>query len=192
MGQVFWQVSKITAQEREQRMDQKARCLWFTGLSGAGKSTIAQHLEAKLHAEGRHVYLLDGDNVRHGLNRDLGFDRESRRENIRRIAEVARLMVDAGLIVLVAFISPFREERQMARDLFVDGDFLEIFVDTPLNVCEKRDTKGLYAKARKGEVKDFTGIDSPYEAPLNPEIHVNTDIETLDSILEKITDKILK
>ncbi|MCK0509188.1 sulfate adenylyltransferase subunit CysN [Aromatoleum anaerobium] len=153
---------------------QRPCVLWFTGLSGAGKSTIANLVEKKLHALGRHTYLLDGDNVRHGLNKDLGFTDADRVENIRRVGEVARLMVDAGLIVITAFISPFRAERQMARALLKEGEFLEVFIDTPLDVAEQRDVKGLYKKARRGELKNFTGIDSPYEAPENPEIRIDT------------------
>ncbi|NMG76351.1 sulfate adenylyltransferase subunit CysN [Aromatoleum diolicum] len=153
---------------------QKPCVLWFTGLSGAGKSTIANHVEKKLHALGYHTYLLDGDNVRHGLNKDLGFTEADRVENIRRVAEVAKLMVDAGLIVITAFISPFRAERQMARSLMGDGEFLEVFIDTPLDVAEQRDVKGLYKKARRGELKNFTGIDSPYEAPEQPDVRIDT------------------
>ena len=153
---------------------QEARCLWFTGLSGSGKSTIANLLEKRLHADGKHTYILDGDNVRHGLNRDLGFTEADRVENIRRVAEVAKLLVDAGLIVIVAFISPFRAERQLARGLLDDGEFIEIFVDTPLEECERRDVKGLYAKARRGELKNFTGIDSDYEPPEAPEVYLRT------------------
>ena len=153
---------------------QKPAVLWFTGLSGAGKSTIANLVEKKLVARGRHTYLLDGDNVRHGLNRDLGFTETDRIENIRRVGEVAKLMADAGLIVLTAFISPFRAERHMVRRMIPEGEFFEIFVDTPLAEAERRDEKGLYAKARAGELKNFTGIDSPYEAPENAEIHVDT------------------
>jgi bifunctional enzyme CysN/CysC len=159
---------------RAQIKGQKACVLWLTGLSGAGKSTVANLVEKKLHALGRHTYLLDGDNVRHGLNKDLGFTDVDRVENIRRIAEVAKLMVDAGLIVITAFISPFRAERRLARELMEAGEFIEIFVDTPLSVAETRDPKGLYRKARRGEIKNFTGIDSPYEVPENAEIQVET------------------
>jgi len=148
--------------------------LWFTGLSGAGKSTIANLVEMQLHTMGFHTYLLDGDNVRHGLNKDLGFTAADRVENIRRIAEVAKLMLDAGLIVLTAFISPFRAERSMARSLVNKDEFIEVFVDAPLSVAELRDPKGLYKKARRGELKNFTGIDSPYEEPEAPEIHLDT------------------
>jgi bifunctional enzyme CysN/CysC len=164
----------VTKEARAQRLGQRPVVLWFTGLSGAGKSTIANLVEKKLHAMGRHCYLLDGDNLRHGLNKDLGFTEADRVENIRRVAEVSRLMIDAGLIVLTAFISPFRAEREMARSLVGDGEFMEIFVDTPLAVAETRDVKGLYRKARRGELSNFTGIDSPYEAPESPELTVNT------------------
>ncbi len=160
--------------------------LWFTGLSGAGKSTIANLVEKRLHALGRHTYLLDGDNVRHGLNKDLGFTDADRVENIRRVAEVSKLMVDAGLIVLVSFISPFRAERRMARDLLKPGEFLEIFVDTPLEDAEQRDPKGLYKKARRGELKNFTGIDSPYEPPENAEITLDTAAATAEQSAERI------
>jgi bifunctional enzyme CysN/CysC len=148
--------------------------LWFTGLSGSGKSTIANLVERQLHAEGRHTYILDGDNVRHGLNRDLGFTDADRVENIRRVAETAKLFVEAGLIVLVSFISPFRSERRMARELLGDGEFIEVFVDTPLEICMQRDPKGLYAKAKAGAIKNFTGIDSPYEPPQAPELVLRT------------------
>jgi bifunctional enzyme CysN/CysC len=154
--------------------NQRPAVLWFTGLSGSGKSTIANLLEKKLHATGRHTYLLDGDNVRHGLNRDLGFTDADRVENIRRVAEVAKLMADAGLIVIVSFISPFKAERRMARELMVGGEFVEVFVDTPFEECARRDPKGLYARALKGEIKYFTGVDSPYEAPENPEVRLKT------------------
>ena len=171
-GNIHWQHMDVDKQARARIKHQQPRCLWFTGLSGAGKSTIANLVEKKLLAMGQHTYLLDGDNVRHGLNKDLGFTDEDRVENIRRVAEVAKLMTDAGLIVLVSFISPFRAEREMARALFDEGEFLEVFVDTPLAEAERRDVKGLYAKARRGELRNFTGIDSPYEAPETPELHL--------------------
>ena len=170
---------------------QKPAVLWFTGLSGAGKSTIANLVEKKLAALGRHTFLLDGDNVRHGLNRDLGFTEADRIENIRRVGEVARLMADAGLIVLTAFISPFRAERQMVRALLPEGEFIEIFVDTPLADAENRDTKGLYAKARAGELKNFTGIDSPYEPPETPEIRIDTMKTSADAAADQITEYLL-
>src|SRR5262245_23270026 len=171
---VHWQALDVDRQLRARLKGQKACVLWLTGLSGAGKSTIANRVEKRLAAAGRHTYLLDGDNVRHGLNKDLGFTAQDRVENIRRVAEVARLMVDAGLIVLVSFISPFRSERRMARELFTAGEFFEVFVDTPLVEAERRDVKGLYRKARRGELKNFTGIDSPYETPEHPEIRIDT------------------
>jgi bifunctional enzyme CysN/CysC len=171
---VHWQALDVGKPLRARLKGQRACVLWLTGLSGAGKSTIANIVEKRLAASGRHTYLLDGDNVRHGLNKDLGFTAQDRVENIRRVAEVSRLMVDAGLIVLVSFISPFRSERRMARDLFAPGEFLEVFVDTPLAEAERRDVKGLYRKARRGELKNFTGIDSPYEAPEAAEIHIDT------------------
>ena len=171
---VHWQALEVTKVARAEMKHQQARCLWFTGLSGSGKSTIANLLEKRLHADGKHTYILDGDNVRHGLNRDLGFTEEDRVENIRRVGEVAKLLVDAGLIVIVAFISPYRAERQLARGLFNTGEFVEVFVDTPLEECERRDVKGLYAKARRGELINFTGIDSDYEPPQSPEIHIQT------------------
>jgi bifunctional enzyme CysN/CysC len=170
---------------------QKPAVLWFTGLSGAGKSTIANLVEKKLVARGRHTFLLDGDNVRHGLNRDLGFTEADRIENIRRVGEVARLMSDAGLIVLTAFISPFRAEREMVRKMIPDGEFLEIFVDTPLAQAEQRDTKGLYAKARAGELKNFTGIDSPYEPPQAPEIRIDTTTMSADEAADLIVERLL-
>jgi bifunctional enzyme CysN/CysC len=169
------QALDVTAASRAASLGQKPAVLWFTGLSGAGKSTIANAVERQLHAAGKHTYILDGDNVRHGLNRDLGFTDADRVENIRRVAEVAALMADAGLIVLVSFISPFRAERRMARERAPEGTFFEIFVDTPLAVAEARDVKGLYKKARAGELKHFTGIDSPYEAPENAEIVITPD-----------------
>nr|WP_272210087.1 adenylyl-sulfate kinase [Marinicella sp. W31]MDC2875950.1 adenylyl-sulfate kinase [Marinicella sp. W31] len=166
----------------------KPAVLWFTGLSASGKSTIANALEKILHAKGKHTYLLDGDNIRHGLSRDLGFTAEDRVENIRRVAEVARLMADAGLIVLVSFISPFRSERRLAREMLDVGDFIEIFVDTPLEVCAERDPKGLYKRARTGEIANFTGISSPYEEPENPEIHLRTSEHEPFELANRIED----
>jgi bifunctional enzyme CysN/CysC len=164
----------IDKHARSRQKQQKPLCLWFTGLSGAGKSTLATLLEKRLFAAGRHVYVLDGDNVRQGLNKDLGFTEADRVENIRRATEVARLFVDAGLVVIVSFISPFRAERAIARSRFAPGEFVEIFVDAPLKECERRDPKGLYAKARRGEIANFTGIDSAYQAPEAPEIRLDT------------------
>jgi bifunctional enzyme CysN/CysC len=188
---IHWQALDVNRAARAHQKGQKACILWFTGLSGAGKSTIANLVEKRLHVAGRHTYLLDGDNVRHGLNKDLGFTDADRVENIRRIGEVARLMVDAGLIVLVSFISPFRSERRMARELVGSGEFFEIFIDTPLAEAEKRDPKGLYKKARRGEIRHFTGIDSPYERPENPEIHIDTTLldaeQATESIVEQLT-----
>ena len=171
---IHWQATDVDKGARAAIKGQRGRVVWFTGLSGAGKSTIANLVEKRLHALGRHTYLLDGDNVRHGLNKDLGFTEEDRVENIRRIAEVAKLMVDAGLIVLTAFISPFRAERRLARSLVDEGEFVEVFIDTPLAEAERRDVKGLYKKARAGQLKNFTGVDSPYEAPENAEIRIDT------------------
>ena len=176
----------VSKEARSELMGQKPVVLWFTGLSGSGKSTIANLVEKKLHARGRHCYLLDGDNVRHGLTKDLGFTEADRVENIRRVAEVAKLMVDAGLIVLTAFISPFRAERAMARNKVGAGEFVEIFVDTPLDVAESRDVKGLYRKARRGELSNFTGIDSPYEAPESPELRVNTVARAPDEAADDV------
>ncbi|MCJ0826682.1 sulfate adenylyltransferase subunit CysN [Luteimonas sp. 50] len=181
-GNIHWQHVDVDKAARARIKHQQPRCLWFTGLSGSGKSTIANLVEKKLLAMGQHTYLLDGDNVRHGLNRDLGFTDEDRVENIRRVAEVAKLMVDAGLIVLVSFISPFRAERRMAREMFADGEFLEVFVDTPLAVAEERDVKGLYAKARAGEISNFTGIDSPYERPEHAEVVLDTTASRPDEL----------
>ena len=175
---IHWQALEVGKAQRALQKHQTPRCIWFTGLSGSGKSTVANLLEKRLHADGRHTYLLDGDNIRHGLNRDLGFTEEDRVENLRRVGEVAKLMVDAGLVVLVSFISPFRAERRMARELFAAGEFIEIHVSTPLAECEKRDVKGLYAKARRGELKNFTGIDSPYELPDAAELVIDTSSQS--------------
>ena len=187
-GNIHWQHLDVDKAVRARIKHQRPRCLWFTGLSGAGKSTIANLVEKKLLAMGQHTYLLDGDNVRHGLNKDLGFTDEDRVENIRRVAEVAKLMTDAGLIVLVSFISPFRAEREMARALFAPGEFVEVFVDTPLAVAEQRDVKGLYAKARRGELRNFTGIDSPYEVPEHPEVHLHAVGEAAPALAEQVID----
>lgn len=185
---VHWQVIDIDREAHSRLKNQKPFVLWFTGLSGSGKSTIANEVQKRLHIMNRHTFLLDGDNVRHGLNRDLGFTDADRVENIRRIGEVAKLMTDAGLIVLTAFISPFRAERQMVRSMLPEGEFIEVFVDTPLDVAEKRDVKGLYKKARSGQLKNFTGIDSPYEVPLNAEIRVNTTEKTAKEAAQYIVD----
>ena len=188
---VVWQALKVDKEARSRAMGQRPCILWFTGLSGAGKSTIADRVEQRLQSLGSHTYLLDGDNVRHGLNRDLGFTEEDRVENIRRIAEVARLMVDAGLIVIVSFISPFRSERDMARELAEEGEFVEIFVDTPVEVCEARDPKGLYAKARRGDLVNFTGIDSPYEPPENPELRIDTTNTSVDEAADRVLESLM-
>ena len=188
---IHWQSIAINKQSRAKLNDQTPKVLWFTGLSGAGKSTIANLVEKKLHSLGKRTYLLDGDNVRHGLNRDLGFTDVDRVENIRRIAETAKLFVDAGLIVLTAFISPFKNERLLARELLDEGEFVEIFIDTPIEICEQRDPKGLYKKARAGELPNFTGIDSDYEPPESPEIVVETGVRSAEEIAEEIVSKVL-
>jgi bifunctional enzyme CysN/CysC len=191
-GNIHWQALDVSKESRALLKGQAPAVLWFTGLSGAGKSTIANLVEKKLNAMGKHTYILDGDNVRHGLNKDLGFTDADRVENIRRVAEVAKLMTDAGLIVLVSFISPFRAERRMARDSMAPGEFIEVFVDTPLAEAEKRDEKGLYARARAGTLKNFTGIDSPYEAPENAEIRIDTTEHSAVDAAEEIVKRLLE
>ena len=185
---IHWQSMDVTKQSRAEQKSQQPKLLWFTGLSGSGKSSIANILEKKLQAIGRHTITLDGDNVRHGLNRDLGFTKADRVENIRRVGETSKLMVEAGLICIASFISPFASEREMVRNLMGDGEFIEVFVDTPLEVCEKRDVKGLYAKARAGELPNFTGISSPYESPVNPEIRIDTTDLSAEDAADSIID----
>ena len=185
---IHWQSMDVTKQSRAEQKSQQPKLLWFTGLSGSGKSSIANILEKKLQAMGRHTISLDGDNVRHGLNRDLGFTKADRVENIRRVGETSKLMVEAGLICIASFISPFASEREMVRNLMGDGEFIEVFVDTPLEVCEQRDVKGLYAKARAGELPNFTGISSPYESPVNPEIRIDTTDMSAEDAADSIID----
>ena len=174
---VHWHQGKISKEDRQRANGHKSACIWYTGLSGSGKSTIAVRVEELLFEKGIKTYILDGDNIRHGLNKNLGFSPEDRTENIRRIGEVSKLFVDAGIIVMTAFISPYREDRNKVRELLNEGEFIEVFVDATIETCEERDPKGLYKKARAGEIKEFTGISAPYEAPENPEIVVNTTEE---------------
>ncbi len=183
---IVWHKHEINKSTRAESLGQKPRVLWLTGLSGSGKSTMANLLEKKLHAAGKHTYLLDGDNVRHGLCGDLGFSDKDRVENIRRISEVAKLFVDSGMVVITAFISPFQIDRDYCRKLLADDEFIEVFVDTPLEVCEQRDPKGLYKKARNGEIKHFTGIDSTYEAPESPEVHLQYQDEPAEQTAERL------
>jgi adenylylsulfate kinase len=189
-AEVIWHQTHITKDHRAKQKNQVPKCIWLTGLSGSGKSTLANALEVALTEQGKHTYLLDGDNVRHGLNKNLGMSDEDRTENIRRVSEVAKLMVDAGLVVITAFISPFRADRDAARALFEDGEFVEVFADAPLEECEKRDPKGLYKKARAGEIKEFTGIDSPYEAPANAEVVINTAENDIGECVRQLIEKI--
>lgn len=183
---IIWHEGNISRKDREELLNQKGVVLWFTGLSGSGKSTVAREVEKKLHQSGRLAYVLDGDNIRFGLNKNLGFSPEDRAENIRRIGEVAKLFADAGVITLTAFISPYRADRDMARKLLEEGEFIEIFVDCPLEECEKRDVKGLYQKARKGEIREFTGISAPYEEPEFPELVIETAKESLDQSADAV------
>ena len=189
-AEVIWHQTHITKDDRAKQKNQVPKCIWLTGLSGSGKSTLANALEVALTEQGKHTYLLDGDNVRHGLNKNLGMSDEDRTENIRRVSEVAKLMVDAGLVVITAFISPFRADRDAARVLFEDGEFVEVFADAPLEECEKRDPKGLYKKARAGEIKEFTGIDSPYEAPANAEVVINTAEHDIEECVKRLIERI--
>lgn len=189
---IVWHNQSITKEKRLTLLNQKPCILWFTGLSGSGKSTIANAVELELFKRGRKTYLLDGDNVRHGLNKDLGFSEQDRIENIRRIGEVAKLFVDSGLIVLTAFISPFKSDRQIARSLVKYDEFIEVFIDTPLEVCEQRDPKGLYKKARDGAIKNFTGISSPYEAPEEPQIHIKTDEHSIEECVDIVINYLIK
>ena len=189
---IVWHNQSITKEKRLTLLNQKPCILWFTGLSGSGKSTIANAVELELFKRGRKTYLLDGDNVRHGLNKDLGFSEQDRIENIRRIGEVAKLFVDSGLIVLTAFISPFKSDRQIARSLVKYDEFIEVFIDTPLEVCEQRDPKGLYKKARDGAIKNFTGISSPYEAPEDPQIHIKTDEHSIQECVDIVINYLIK
>ncbi len=183
---IVWHQGHITKGEREARLNQKGVIVWFTGLSGSGKSTVAAGVERRLFERGNLAYVLDGDNIRHGLNKDLGFSPQDRQENIRRIGEVGKLFADAGLIVLTAFISPYREDRDKVRALVGDGEFIEVFVRCSLEKCEERDVKGLYKKARAGEIKDFTGISAPYEEPKNPEIILDTGTEDVETSVKKV------
>ncbi|UZS70297.1 adenylyl-sulfate kinase [Pseudomonas syringae] len=183
---MIWHRTQVDQTMRAASLNQRPRCIWLTGLSGSGKSTIANSLELSLYKAGRHTFLLDGDNVRQGLNKDLGMSAEDRAENIRRVGEVAKLMVDAGMIVVTAFISPFRADRDGVRALFSEDSFIEVFVDTPLQECERRDVKGLYAKARRGELKDFTGIDSSYEEPVSPDVHLFPGESSLQVCVETL------
>ena len=187
---IKFQYFALTQIERAKIKQQTPMCLWMTGLSGAGKSTLANALEQELNKQGKHTYILDGDNLRHGLNSDLGFTEADRNENVRRAAEAAQLMVDAGLIVIVGLISPFKKERDWARSLFKDNQFKDIYISTSLEECEHRDTKGLYQKARRGEVKNFTGIDSPYEAPDNPDVMIDTQNKSVSECVQMILEKV--
>ncbi|ABC29523.1 Adenylylsulfate kinase and related kinase [Hahella chejuensis KCTC 2396] len=183
---IVWQDFKLQRQDRAQIKGQKPCLIWFTGLSGSGKSTLSNALDIELHKRHYHTYVLDGDNIRHGLNKDLSFSDSDRIENIRRVAEASKLLVDAGIIVMTAFISPFKADREMVKALFGEGEFTEVFVNTPLHICEQRDPKGLYQKARRGDIKNFTGIDSPYEPPESPDIMVDTSNETTEESIAKI------
>jgi adenylylsulfate kinase len=189
---IVWHATTISKQERQKASGHKSCVLWFTGLSGAGKSTLANEVERQLYEKGLRTYLLDGDNIRHGINKDLGFSPEDRKENIRRIGEVAKLFVDAGVIVLTAFISPYREDRELARSLVEEGEFIEVYVKCALEECEKRDPKGLYQKAKAGEIPEFTGISSPYEEPEAPELVIETDQYSLAECATQVIEYLAK
>lgn len=189
---ITWHETTVTAEDREKLLNQKGCVIWFTGLSGSGKSTLANAVEHILHQQRHHTYVLDGDNVRHGLNKNLGFSPEDREENIRRIGEVAKLFADAGTIVMTAFISPYRADRDQARALIAEDRFVEVFVDCPVEVCEERDTKGLYKKARAGEIKEFTGISAPYESPFNPEVTINSAELSIEECAEAVVSALVK
>jgi len=183
---IVWHQPKITKEDRHRLNNHRSCVLWFTGLSASGKSTLATEVERELYRRGIRTYVLDGDNIRHGLNKDLGFSPEDRKENIRRIGEVAKLFVDSGLFALTAFISPYREDRDMVRAMLPEGEFIEIYVKCPLEVCESRDPKGLYKKARLGEIKEFTGVSAPYEEPLQPELVIETDRQTIEESVRQV------
>lgn len=183
---ITWHDSEVTKADRQQQNGHKSTVIWFTGLSGSGKSTVSVALEKALFEQGKHVYRLDGDNVRHGLNKNLGFSPEDRKENIRRIGEVSKLLVDAGTIAVTAFISPYRADRDDVRDILEEGEFIEVYTECSVEECEKRDPKGLYEKARSGEIKEFTGISAPYEAPNHPEITINTEQQSVEASVEQI------
>ncbi len=184
----MWYKHKVSRESRIKIKGHRPYLLWLTGLSGSGKSTLANGVEDLLNKRMIHTYLLDGDNLRYGLNNDLGFSPKDRKENIRRISEIAKLFVDAGLVIITSFISPFKEDREFARSLFNEGEFVEVFIDAPLNVCEERDPKGFYKKARRGEIEEFTGISSPYDAPCDPEIHIKTDQYSIEESSQQIID----
>jgi len=187
---VFWTRGKLTAEQRERQNGHPGSVVWLTGLSASGKSTIATELERELFAQGKHAYVLDGDNMRHGLCSDLGFSPDARKENIRRIGEVARLFADAGFVCITAFISPYRSDRELARKIAPPGKFIEVYLNTPLNVCEQRDPKGLYARARSGALKDFTGISAPYEPPQNPELELHPDTSSVAECVAAIVERL--